>query len=161
MSIESDSVLLQEFSQSLWRILRWTHKALRLPSATPSFELLVALGASADSQLSYDELEAMTKRSHRAMQYVVHDMRALGLIEVRSGAEDRRRRIIRLSTAGMRLYREYCDLVLSEMAKFNADSAQIGQNASVNGDGQSTNLGGAVAMTETGTASTIGESSKL
>ncbi|MFZ1990788.1 MAG: MarR family winged helix-turn-helix transcriptional regulator [Alphaproteobacteria bacterium] len=109
----------------------------------------MALGASADSQLSYDELEAMTKRSHRAMQYVVHDMRAMGLIEVRSGAEDRRRRIIRLSTAGMRLYREYCDLVLSEMAKFTSDLAA--QHPAANGGEQSANLGGAVPVPETGT----------
>jgi len=120
MDTDGDGARLQEFSQSLWRVLRWTHKTLHIPSATPSFELLVALGASAESQLNYDELEAMTRRSHRAMQYVVHDMRAMGLIEVRSGAEDRRRRIIRISAAGLRLYREYCELMLNEMTKLTA-----------------------------------------
>ena len=148
MQNDGDSARLQEFSQSLWRILRWTHKTLRLPSATPSFELLVALGASPETQLSYDELEAMTRRSHRAMQYVVHDMRAMGLIEVRSGAEDRRRRIIRLSAAGVRLYREYCDLVLSEVAKFAPDAAH---RSSANGGEQNANLGSAVPVPETGT----------
>jgi len=146
MQIDGDGARIQEFSQSLWRILRWTHKTLRLPSATPTFELLVALGASADAQLSYDELEAMTKRSHRAMQYVVHDMRAMGLIEVRSGADDRRRRIIRLSAAGLRLYREYCDLVLSELGKFALETMPSQQDGSANGASQGAALGGAVSV---------------
>lgn len=147
MQTDGDGARIREFSQSLWRILRWTHKTLRLPSATPSFELLVALGASPDSQLSYDELEAMTKRSHRAMQYVVHDMRAMGLIEVRSGAEDRRRRIIRLSAAGLRLYGEYCDLMLGEMAKFAAAGIST---KPANGGDQSASLGSTPPVTEPG-----------
>lgn len=120
-----DSAQTREFSQALWRILKWTQRTVRIPSATPAFELLVALGASPRNELSYDDLEAMTNRSHRAMQYVVHDMRAMGFVEVKSGPEDRRRRLIRLSPAGMQFYREYQNFCFAEMGKLAAAGALL------------------------------------
>ena len=119
MEPDDDAARTREFSEALLQILKWTQKSLRFPTATPSFELLVVLGASPESQLCYDDLESQTRRSHRAMQYVVHDMRTMGLVEVRSGSDDRRRRVIRLSPSGQKLYREYRDRVLSEMVRLS------------------------------------------
>ena len=150
MEANDDSMRTREFSLALWRVLKWTQKTLRVPSATPAFELLVALGSSTETQSSYDELEALTKRSHRAMQYVVHDMRTIGLVEVKSGPEDRRRRIIRLSPAGLRLYREYCDLLHSVMTKLTVDTAFLPTASSTNGAEPTANLAGMVAIGEAG-----------
>jgi DNA-binding MarR family transcriptional regulator len=148
MQANDDSAHTREFSLALWRVLKWTQKTLRVPSATPAFELLVALGSSAEMQSSYDELEALTRRSHRAMQYVIHDMRTMGLVEVKSGPEDRRRRIIRLSPAGLRLYREYCDLLHSEVMRL-AGGMAFSPTAS-NGTEPTANLAGTVSIGDAG-----------
>jgi DNA-binding MarR family transcriptional regulator len=74
-------------------------------------DTLLAIAMSEDMRVTYAELESLVGRPQRTLQYVIRDLEDMGLVTTELVPDDRRRRIVCLTDAGIRTFRSYVDYV--------------------------------------------------
>ena len=110
----------QLFADLMWQARGWGNLNLQTRGSTIRWDVLIAVARAPDARMNYSTLETTISRPHRTLQYVVRDLEAIGLVELRRAQNDRRRMVIALTPQGRSSFRAYIDYVEELMRKLTS-----------------------------------------
>lgn len=110
----------QLFADLMWQARGWGDLNLQTRGSTIRWDVLIAVARAPDARMNYSTLETTIGRPHRTLQYVVRDLEAIGLVELRRAQNDRRRMVIALTPQGRSSFRAYIDYVEELMRKLTS-----------------------------------------
>lgn len=106
-----DEKKLQAFAGMLWGVRKRPFPTHYERGSVIRGDTLVAIAMSEGMRVTYAELESLVGRPQRTLQYVIRDLEDMGLVTSELSAADRRRRIVSLTDAGVRIFRGYVDYI--------------------------------------------------
>jgi len=110
----------QLFADLMWQARGWGNLNLQTRGSTIRWDVLIAVARAPDARMNYSTLETTIGRPHRTLQYVVRDLEAIGMVELRRAQNDRRRMVIALTPQGRSNFRAYIDYVEELMRKLTS-----------------------------------------
>jgi DNA-binding MarR family transcriptional regulator len=92
-------------------IRKWSEKHLHIQNSIIRWDVLLAVAGADGGSILYADLDEKVGRSPRALQYVLRDLQAIGLVDISKADHDRRCVRISLTEQARREIDQLADLV--------------------------------------------------